>query len=75
MLCFRKVPVKKKFLDQRGGGEYQVFPWKIFCLTVPKVFVGGGGGSFKIFRRKFFVSLTKVSIGESFSVSLLSAIE
>ena len=24
----------------RGGGEYQDFPWKIFCLTVPKNFVG-----------------------------------
>ena len=23
-----------------GGGEYQDFPSKIFCLTVPKNFVG-----------------------------------
>ena len=54
----------------RGGGEYQDFPWKIFCLTVPKSFVGQfftvaiisgiekvwirGGGGIKIFRRKFF---------------------
>ena len=22
-----------------GGGEYQVFPSRIFCLTVPKIFV------------------------------------
>ena len=42
--AYRKFPVAKKFLDQRGGGEYQVFPWKIFCLTVSKDFVGGGGG-------------------------------
>ena len=55
-------------------GEYQVFPWKKLCLTVAKDFIGGGG-CFKIFRRKFFVSLPKVSIGDSFSVSLISAIE
>ena len=24
------------------GGEYQDFSWKIFCLTVPKISVGGG---------------------------------
>ena len=24
----------------RGGGEYQDFPSKSFCLTVPKSFVG-----------------------------------
>ena len=22
-----------------GGGEYQDFPWKMFCLTVPEKFV------------------------------------
>ena len=27
-------------MDKRGGGEYQDFPSKIFCLTVPKNFVG-----------------------------------
>ena len=37
-LCFRKYPVAKKFMDK--GGEYQDFPSKIFCLTVPKNFVG-----------------------------------
>ena len=41
MLCFRKFPVAKKFIDKRGGGEEdQDFPSKIFCLTVPKKFVG-----------------------------------
>ena len=25
---------------REGGGEYQNFPSKIFCLTVPKIFVG-----------------------------------
>ena len=39
MLCFRKFPRAKKFMDQRRGGEYQAFPSKNFCLTVPKNFV------------------------------------
>ena len=30
----------KKFMDQRRGGESQIFPSKTFCLTVPKIFVG-----------------------------------
>ena len=108
-------------MDQRRGGEYQAFPSKTFCLTVPKVqsfrrgnllccvsenfrkpkslwirgeegrvssfsvektlahsgkrFRRRGGGSIKIFRPKFFVSLPRVSMGDSFSVSLISAIE
>ena len=41
MLCFRKFTVAKKFMDKRGGGgKYQNFPSKVFCLTVPKNFVG-----------------------------------
>ena len=39
LLCFRNFPVAK-ILWIRGGGEYQVFPSKIFCLTVPIIFVG-----------------------------------
>ena len=39
MLCFRKFLVAKKFMDKREG-EYQDFPSKIFCLTVPKNAVG-----------------------------------
>ena len=27
------------FMDKRGGGEYEDFLSKIFCLTVPKKFV------------------------------------
>ena len=38
MLCFRKFPVAKKFMDKKG--ECQDFPSKISCLTVPKNFVG-----------------------------------
>ena len=37
VLCFRKFPGAKKFMDKKG--EYQDFPSKIFCLTVPKHFV------------------------------------
>ena len=40
MLCFRKHLVRKKFMDKKGGGECQNFPLKIFCLKVPKKFVG-----------------------------------
>ena len=50
MLCFRRILVAKKFMDKRegkakqfgieGGGEWQDFQSKIFCLTVPKRFVG-----------------------------------
>ena len=40
VLCFRKFPVAKKFLDRRGGGEYRVFPSDVFCLRVPNSFVG-----------------------------------
>ena len=29
----------EKSLDKKGG-EYQYFPSKFFCLTVPKFFVG-----------------------------------
>ena len=41
-------------MDKRegGGGEYQDFPSKIFCLTVPKI-----------------------SVGESFTVALISGSE
>ena len=57
-------------MDKRGG-EYQDFPSKVFCLTVPKIFVGepfsvslisgienfyASEGYVTIFRRKFFVS-------------------
>ena len=38
MLCFRKFPVAKKFMEKRGE-KYQDFPSKNFCLTVPRNFV------------------------------------
>ena len=70
MLCFRKIPVAKKFMDKTGGGGYQDFPSKNFCLTVPKTFVGesfsvslipgieklyASEGYVTIFSRNFFV--------------------
>ena len=70
MLCFRKLLVVKKFMDKKGG-ECQNFPLKIFCLKVPKKFVGepfslslvssiekfyDSEGYVTIFRQKFFVS-------------------
>ena len=42
VLCFRKIPVAKKFMDKGGGGEFPVFLSKIICLTVPKFSVEGG---------------------------------
>ena len=38
VLCFRKLPVAKKFMDKKGA-EYQDFPSKFICVTVPKNFV------------------------------------
>ena len=73
MLCFRKFPVAKKFMYRRGGGgvEYQDFPSQVFCVTLPKNFVGepfsvslnsgiekfyAPEGYVSIFCRNFFVS-------------------
>ena len=69
-LCFRKFLVAKKFVEKKGEGEYRNFPSKIFCLKVPKHFVGetfslslvsgiekfyDSEGYVTIFRRSFFV--------------------
>ncbi len=69
VLFFRKFQVAKKFMDKRGGGGYQDIPSKIFCLTVPIIFVGEflffalitgtekvwirGGGVSRFFEKKF----------------------
>ena len=44
LLCFTDFPVSRKFTEKSGGGGYQDFPSKIFCVTVPKVFVGDSFG-------------------------------
>ena len=59
MLRFRKVPLEKKLTDrgEEGGGEYQHFPSKIFCQTVPKISVG------KPFSVSVLSGIEKVWIG------------
>ena len=42
MPCFRKTPIAEKFMDKRGGGGFQDFLSKFFCLTEPKNSIGGG---------------------------------
>ena len=37
----QNFPQAKKFVDKRGGGEYQYFPSKFFGLLVPNFSVGG----------------------------------
>ena len=39
MLCFRKIAVPKKFLDQRGVGGCQEFLSKNFWVGAPKNFM------------------------------------
>ena len=51
MLCFRKIPVAKKFMDKREG-EVSRFLSNFFCLTV-----------------------SKNTVVEPFSLSLISGIE
>ena len=56
LYCCNSFSIKKK-LDRRGG-EYQDFPWKNFCFTVPKNFVVGlfsvsiYSGTEKVWRRE-----------------------
>ena len=38
LLCFRKFPVAKKFMDK--SGKYEDFPSDFFSLTVAKTFIG-----------------------------------
>ena len=40
VLCFGKLPVANKFVDEEDAGVYQSFLSKRFCLRVPKKFVG-----------------------------------
>ena len=37
MLCFRKFPVAKKFMDQRGGAEYQAFSSTVLSHSADKI--------------------------------------
>ena len=54
MLCFRKFPEAKMFMDKKG--EYQDFPSKVFCLTLLTNFVG------EPFSVKLFSGIEKVYV-------------
>ena len=74
-------------MDKRGGGKYPDFPPKVFCLTVPKNFVGepfsvslisgvekicASEGFVTIFLRIVFcLTVPKNSVAESFSLSII----
>ena len=40
MLCFKKFPVAKKFMDKGEKGSIKTFRRIFFRLTVPRIFVG-----------------------------------
>ena len=40
MLCFRKLPVSKEIMHNKGGGGIKNFRRNFFCLEVLKEFVG-----------------------------------
>ena len=79
----------RKNLDRRG--EYQDFPWKMFCLTVPEKFVVEPfsvsiiSSTEKVWRREggcqdfplktFCLTVSKISVGQSFTVTTISGIE
>ena len=37
MLCFRKFPVAKKFMEKRGGGSIKIFLRKFFLSRCRKI--------------------------------------
>ena len=69
MLCFRKFPVAKRLM-QKGGGEYQDFPSKNSCLTVPKMKFSVG----ESFTVALILSIEKFWIREEEYQDLLSKI-
>ena len=88
LLCLTKFLVSKKMMDKRGvgGREYHDFPSKIFCLTVPKIFVGepfsvslfsdiekfhSYEGNITTIFKSFVVSLPKNFVAEPFCLSKL----
>ena len=91
VLCFRKLLVAKKFMDKKEGGvtifsvdNFSSESAEKFRRRTHQSFINFGyrkglnervGGSVKIFRLKFLVSLPKNFVGEPFSLSLNSSIE
>ena len=59
MLCFRKFPVAKKFMDKGGGGN-MIFRRKLFVSQCRQVWgienIYASEGYVTIFRRNCFVS-------------------
>ena len=82
MLCIRKFPVAKKFMDKRGGGVSR-FSVENFLSHSAEIFRReilyccnnfgyrkslDKGGSITIFRRCFCLTVPKYFIGEHFGV-------
>ena len=62
-LFFRNILVSKNCLDKRvgRGGEYQSFPSKKFCITVPKKFGGNLSAFHPVQVSKYFMNTTGMS--------------
>ena len=69
VLCFRKFPVAERLM-RKGGGEYQDFPSKILCLTVPKMKISVG----ESFIVALILGIEKICIREGEYQDLLSKI-
>ena len=74
LLCFRKFRVPKIVRDKRRGG-YHDFLSKLFCLTVPKKFVGEPfsvsliSGIEKVWMRGWGGGVSRFSVEKFFSHS------
>ena len=94
VLCFRKFPVEKKFMDKRG--EVSRFSFEIFlshsaekfrwgtllcCVSEnlrwrKSLWIRGGWGKYQDFPSKVFcLTVPKNFVGKPFSVSLISGVE
>ena len=78
--------MSEKFGYEGGGEEHQAFPSEIFCLTVPKNFVGehfsvslvagtdkvwiSEGGGYQDFPSKFFLSYSAENLSTVESFSI-----
>ena len=88
---YQKISGSEKFYASEEGEGVSRFSSKIFCLTVPKNFVGEPfsvslisgtekvwirGGGYQDFPSKIFcLTVPKISVGESFTVAIISGIE
>ena len=65
--CSRKI-MRSKTVRHKRGGEYQYFPSKLFCFTVPKIFVG------ESFSVSLISGIKKFRIGGGEEVSRFSVV-